>query len=109
MTYDGTQHHMKIQKLISVYEILRARAVPNVDRIAVSFSDDHHSAVAFLEPKGISAMPKTIREVLEAIGCILDALIVSPLHAHVFILWSYLLQVIHEGQYSTETSDGQTL
>ena len=42
--------------------------------MAVSFSDDVHGTVAFLEPKGISVIPKTIREVLDAIGCILDAL-----------------------------------
>jgi serine/threonine protein kinase len=74
---------------------LRAKAVPNVDRLAISYSDDHHGAVAFLEPKGISVMPKTIQQVLEAVGCILDTLIVSLLSAHILTSWSYLLQVMH--------------
>jgi hypothetical protein len=47
----------------------------------VSYSDDHHGTVAFLEPKGISVMPKTILEVLQAVSCILDALMVSLLSA----------------------------
>ena len=78
-TFDGPERHARIEKLKSVYDILRVKAVPNVDRIAVSYADDVHGAVAFLEPKGLSVVPKSIQQVLEAVGCILEALTVSLL------------------------------
>jgi hypothetical protein len=91
-TYDGPQRHEKILKLLSVCESLRAKAVQNGDRID---SDDVHGMVVFPEPKGRSDVPKTTRQVLDAISCILHALIVSQLRAHVLMLHSYLLQVMH--------------
>jgi hypothetical protein len=75
-TYDGPERHARIQKLRNVYEVLRTKDVPNVDRIVLSYADDKHGTVAFLEPKGISVIPKSVLEVLEAVSCILDALIV---------------------------------
>jgi hypothetical protein len=82
--------------LRSVYEILRAKAVPNVDRMALSFSGDVHGTIAFLEPKGICVIPKTIWEVLDAIGCILDALTVSQEYKSSPTSSSSFSQVMHQ-------------
>jgi len=62
-TYHGPQRHHQIQRLKHIYEILRRKAVPNVDRLALAFSDEDHGAIVFLEPKGIRVLPGTIREV----------------------------------------------
>jgi hypothetical protein len=51
--------------------------VPNVDQITLSYEDDIHGTTAFLEPKGIELLPSTVRQVLEAVSCILEALVVS--------------------------------
>jgi serine/threonine protein kinase len=50
--------------------------VPNVDSIS-SFADDTHGTVVFLEPKGICVIPMNSQQVLEAMCCILGALVVS--------------------------------
>jgi hypothetical protein len=40
-------------------------------------------------------MPGTIRQVLDAVGCILDALTVSLSYVPISMSWSYLLQIMH--------------
>ena len=61
--------------------MLGAKEVPNVDWMKLSYLDDNNQiAVAFLEPKGISAMPKSVGEVVEAVGCILEALVVRLMY-----------------------------
>jgi hypothetical protein len=52
----------------------------------VSFDDVQHGCVVFLEPRGINVLPTTILEVLEAVGCVLDALNVSLVHPHILEL-----------------------
>jgi hypothetical protein len=74
---------------------LQSKDVPNVDRLLVSCSSDDFGEVAFLGPKGISVMPGTIRQVLDAVGCILDALTVSLSYVPISMSWSYLLQIMH--------------
>ena len=73
-TFEGPDRDAKLQKLKSVYDILKAKAVPNVDSLSLSFSDDTHGTVAYLEPRGISTIPINAQEVYEAICCILEAL-----------------------------------
>jgi len=59
-----------------VYKVLKKKDVPNVDRLMLSYADDAHGAVAFLEPKGINIIPGNTCEVLEAASCVLEALAV---------------------------------
>ncbi|KIM44388.1 hypothetical protein M413DRAFT_24899 [Hebeloma cylindrosporum] len=77
-TFEGPQRYAKLQRLKDVYDLLKAKAVPNVDSISASssFTDDTHSAAVFLEPRGISTSPSNGLQVIEAICCILEALVV---------------------------------
>jgi hypothetical protein len=94
-TYEGPDRFTKLQKLKSVYDLLKEKGVPNVDGIAMSYSDC--GAVVFLEPKGMSVFPRNSRQVLDAVCCVLQALIVSPfksVHHNIIII---PLKVMHEG------------
>jgi len=76
-TLEGPERYARLQKLKSTYDLLKAKAVPNVDSISLSFADEIHGAVAYLEPKGVSVLPVNTLEVFEAICCVLEALVVS--------------------------------
>jgi len=77
-TFEGPDRYARLQKVKSVYDILKAKAVPNVDSLSLSFSDDTHGTVVYLEPRGIGVAPMDAREVYEAVCCILEALVVNP-------------------------------
>ncbi|RUS15861.1 hypothetical protein BC937DRAFT_91879 [Endogone sp. FLAS-F59071] len=66
----------RISKLRSVYRALAAIKVPNVDRLSHSFCDLKHGAVAYLVPRGMDVKPSNARKMLEALACILEALVV---------------------------------
>ena len=64
----------RVEKLIDIYGRLKRKGVPNVDQI------DHaniETGVVYLSPKGMCVKPKNPKELLEAIICILEALVVS--------------------------------
>jgi hypothetical protein len=74
---------MAIQRLTRVYDLLKSKGVPNVDCLEMSHVERgrNPTAFAYLGPKGISTLPKSIGQVFDAIGCILEALVVSPPYA----------------------------
>jgi hypothetical protein len=78
MTFEGPERYAKLRRLKGTYDLLMAKGVPNVDSISASFADDTHDAVVFLEPKGLSVLPMNGRQLLEALCCVLEALVVSP-------------------------------
>ena len=78
MTFEGPERYAKLRRLKGTYDLLMTKGVPNVDSISASFADDTHNAVIFLEPKGLSVLPMNGRQLLEAVCCILEALVVSP-------------------------------
>jgi len=63
----------KVQKLRAVYERLRRKEVPNVDRLTWDSSEGN---TVYLEPKGICKVPTTEEELVDAVSCILEALVV---------------------------------
>ena len=71
---------MIVQRLTQVYELLQSKGVHNVDRLQLSHVEGgtNPTAVAYLGPKGISTLPKSIEQVFDAISCILEALVVGP-------------------------------
>ena len=87
-TYRGLDGIATVQRLSSVYERLRSKGVPNVDDMELSHRrEDKYSrnitAVVYLKPKGMAVKPKTIKQVFDALSCILEALVVSRPDARV--------------------------
>jgi hypothetical protein len=72
--FDNIQE--RVLKLVNLYEILKKKGVPNTDRL-VCYNNE--SGSVYLTPKGLQAVPKNQQELLEAIICILEALVVSML------------------------------
>jgi hypothetical protein len=110
--YLGPQRRYQILHLTEIYGLLRDKNVPNVDRIELSITDNSLSeSVIYLQPKGICRVPDTVEEIFEAIGCVLEALIVS---IHTF--WNMFTYpalnrrcTVSQSRYSTGISDGLTL
>ena len=80
-TYHGSDRLTKIQRLAQIYDVLKSKGVPNVDHLASWHVGKGGDPTAYLEPKGVSTLPKSLEQVFDAIGCILEALVVSPLFA----------------------------
>ncbi|CAG8592888.1 6332_t:CDS:2 [Diversispora eburnea] len=70
---DHTESDGRVEKLRNVYDILRIKEVPNVDYLLHAKNE---TGVVYLGPKGMSVKPKNQKELLEAIVCILEALVV---------------------------------
>jgi hypothetical protein len=92
-TFEGPERYAKLQRLKGAYDLLTAKVVPNVDSISASLADDTHGAVVFLEPKGICVLPMNGRQLLEAVCCILEALVVSPFKS----MYPNIMIVLFEG------------
>lgn len=75
-TYDGADRYSKIIQLKNIYKILKEKKVPNVDSLALAYADTAHGAVAYLKPRGVDARPKDTGEMLDAVICILEAVMV---------------------------------
>jgi hypothetical protein len=67
---------LRVEKLKNVYNILKVKNVPNVDRLIYANNKD---GVVYLEPKGMSVKPNDLKELFEAVLCVLEALVVSIL------------------------------
>ena len=65
-----------VEKLKNVYNVLKEKDVPNVDRLIHANNED---GVVFLGPKGMSVEPNNPKELFEAVLCVLEALVVSIL------------------------------
>ena len=64
-------------ELLVIYDLLRQKAVPNVDGLLNSYTDDpHYESVAYLQPRGVNRPPTSHQEVQQAVLCILEALVV---------------------------------
>jgi hypothetical protein len=75
-TYVGADRHSHISHLRTVYQLLRQKDVPNVDSALNLYDDTSHGAVAYLQPKGVNRQPISLQEVVDAVVCILEALVV---------------------------------
>jgi hypothetical protein len=71
---DGTS---RISHLRAIYDLLRQKAVPNVDSLLNFYADDRqYGSVAYLQPKGMNRAPTSHQEVQQAVLCLLEALVV---------------------------------
>jgi hypothetical protein len=66
-----------VKKLKNVYSMLEKKKVPNVDKL---LHVNNKSGEVYLGPKGMSVKPNNQKELLEAIVCILETLVVSILN-----------------------------
>jgi hypothetical protein len=67
----------RISHLLVIYDLLRQKAVPNVDSLLNFYIDDpHYGSVAYLQPRGVNRAPTSHQEVQQAVLCILEALVV---------------------------------
>lgn len=67
----------RISHLRAIYDLLRHKAVPNVDSLVNFHTDDaHYGSVAYLQPKGVNRAPTSPQEVQQAVLCLLETLVV---------------------------------
>ena len=71
----GPKHKEKATYLEAIYQNLTEKVVPNVDSLTAWHSRDSTSVV-YLQPKGRNRLPGSKQEVRDAVGCILEALVV---------------------------------
>ncbi|CAI2164427.1 13524_t:CDS:2 [Funneliformis geosporum] len=87
--------NIHIEKLKVIYEKLLHKNVPNVDHIVAVSLPDEIKPYLYLEPRGMCVYPKTEKEVIEAVLCVLEALMSmhgsNPIF-HRDIRWSNVIQ-----------------
>jgi len=94
-TYTDGASHDRIDRLCAVYGFLSRKAVPYTDRLIHS---KYSNGRVFLAPRGRDVKPQSAQEVIDAIRCILETLVVS--HAepdslfHRDIRWPNIVQNI---------------
>lgn len=50
--------------------------MPNVDSLYLCKMDDLTRGIVYLQPRGLNALPKFSQDVVDAIVCVLEALVV---------------------------------
>ena len=66
-----------ISHLRAIYNLLRQKAVPNVNSLLNFYiNDPQYGSVAYLQPKGVNRAPTSHQEVQQAVLCLLEALVV---------------------------------
>jgi hypothetical protein len=74
-TYPGPMGHARVTHLKTIYE-LAYKSVPNVDSLYSCKMDDLTRGIVYLQPRGLNALPKFSQDVVDAIVCVLEALVV---------------------------------
>jgi hypothetical protein len=72
--YTGPDAVQKIQHLKTIYASLEEKQVPNTDSLVYAEDD-----TVLLQPRGDCEKPRKEKELLEALVCILNGLIVSTI------------------------------
>jgi hypothetical protein len=67
----------RIRRLQNIYALLERKKPPNVDQLLIAHEDHSElGSVAFFRPRGINKCPSSAIEVMQAIHCVLEALVV---------------------------------
>jgi DNA-binding NarL/FixJ family response regulator len=76
--YHGLPGADRVQHLRRIYQELNKKGVPHVDYLAHSSieEDATRGGVVYLGPKGIANKPSNVKELMEALICVLEALVV---------------------------------
>jgi hypothetical protein len=75
-TYPGQSGRARITHLKTIYELLAHKSVPNVDSLYLHKLNDPTRGIVYLQPRGLNAYPKFAQDVVDAIVCVLEALVV---------------------------------
>jgi hypothetical protein len=75
-TYPGESSCARVTQLKTIYELLVRKSVPNVDSLYLAKLDDSSCGIVYLQPRGLNDSPRFVRDVVDAIVCILEALVV---------------------------------
>jgi hypothetical protein len=75
-TYPGESGHARVTHLKTVYELLAHKSVPNVDSLYLCKLDDPTRGIVYLQPRGLNALLVFAQDVVDAIVCVLEALVV---------------------------------
>ena len=67
------ESYARVTYLKTIYELLERKPVPNVDNL---YSASQTRGVVYLQPRGIDTRPKIAQDVVDAIMCVLEALVV---------------------------------
>ncbi|RHZ83623.1 hypothetical protein Glove_89g98 [Diversispora epigaea] len=90
---DDKESDRRVEKLRNVYKTLNKKRVPNVDNLLFAKNE---LGTVYLGPKGMSVKPKNQKKLLEAIACILEALVVmhgdDPIF-HQDIRWQNIIRL----------------
>ena len=81
-TYPGKDGHTRVTHLKTVYELLAHKSVPNVDSLYLCKLDDPTRGIVYLQPRGLNALPRVAQDVVDAIVCVLEALVVNIRFIH---------------------------
>ena len=73
----GLNSQIQIEKLKVIYEKLKHKNVPNVDRIIAVSLPDEINPYLYLKLRGMCIYPKMEKEVIKAVLCVLEALMVG--------------------------------
>ena len=105
-TYLGHNKAERVRYIQNIYHQLKEKAVPHVDALILVVDSS-----IYVEPKGISVRPSNEKELLDAIDCVLSALVVCFAYFEVvtcIFTSRYRFSTNHQCYY-IETSDGPML
>jgi hypothetical protein len=73
-TYTSLDRSQRVANIRNTYHLLQIKEVPNTDALVHFFG-----TTIILSPRGISNLPRTEQELLEAVICVLEALEVKQI------------------------------
>lgn len=74
--YTRNDQAARVSHLVKIYALLEEKNVPNVDHLQMYRHDSSHGYAVYLQPKGLPDVPRSRKEVIEALICVLEALVV---------------------------------
>jgi hypothetical protein len=75
--YTTRDCHHRVIRSENIYHWLKQKNVPNVDRLVASYNGHpEHGSSIYLQPKGLELQPQLVSEIIEAVVCVLQALLV---------------------------------
>jgi hypothetical protein len=109
-TYPGAKGRARVTHLKTIYELLAEKSVPNMDSLYLAKLDDPSCGIVYFQPRGLNVYPRFAHDVVDAIVCILEALVVRIRFIHFEVSLAYIprrLCMPIQTLCSTETSAGQ--
>jgi hypothetical protein len=74
--YTSPDRSSRVSHITTIYLLLEKKGVPNVDRLIGFASDEEQGSIIYLHPKGVDSAPQSEKEIIKAVECVLQALLV---------------------------------